>query len=228
MQLPKLIPARLLRRYKRFLADVVLDGREVTVHCPNPGAMTGLADPDAEVWLTPTRTKLPYRWVLTRVGDHLVGIDTNHPNRLVAEAVAAGQLPALAGYDQQRREVAYGANSRIDLLLTGTGRPDCYVEVKNVHLMRQPGLAEFPDCVTARGAKHLEELSAMVQGGARAVMVYVVQRGDCTGFALAADIDPVYASTFARARAAGVEALVYDCLVTPDAVEVRQPLPMLV
>ena len=222
---PPLVPARLLRRYKRFLADVVLDGREVTVHCPNPGAMLGLATPDSEVWLAPTRTKLPYRWVLTRVATGLVGIDTNLPNRLVRDAILAGAIPELSGYATLAAEVRYSTNSRIDLLLSDPGRPPAYVEVKNVHLKRGSA-AEFPDWVTTRGAKHLGDLAAEVARGHRAVMVYLVQRDDCSHFTLAKDLDPGYARAFAQARAAGVEALCYATHVTSDGIEVAGPLPV--
>jgi sugar fermentation stimulation protein A len=221
-----LVPARLLRRYKRFLADVVLEEREVQVHCPNPGAMTGLATPDSEVWLAPTTTKIPWRWTLTRVGDHLVGIDTSKPNALVAEALATGTLPELAGYANIKPEVRYSTNSRIDLLLTDPDRPPCYVEVKNVHLLRTGTTAEFPDCVTLRGAKHLGDLAAEVARGNRAVMVYLVQRGDCAEFRLAADIDPGYARAFDTDRRAGVEMLCYDCRVAVDGIVINRPLPI--
>ena len=228
MRFPRpLVPAVLLRRYKRFLADVRLaDGREATVHCANPGSMLGLAEPGAEIWLLPhdnTKRKLAWSWELVRVGNHLVGINTGHPNRLAEEAIAAGRIPALGGYAGLRREVRYGQGSRVDLLLEAPGRPICYVEVKNVHL-RRGGCAEFPDCVTARGARHLVELGAVAAAGGRAVMLYIVQRGDCAAFRLAGDLDPAYAAAFARARAAGVEALCYACDVTLDGIGVAGPL----
>src|SRR5262245_36678585 len=174
-----LIPATLVRRYKRSLADVVLpSGEEIIAHVANPGAMIGLAAPGSRVWLSKSanaKRKLPYSWELVEVdlgaGPELIGINTAHPNLLVAEAIAAGAIPELSGYATTRREVKYGKNSRVDFLLEGPNRPLCYVEVKNVHLMRTPALAEFPDSVTARGAKHLDELAAMTATGCRAVML---------------------------------------------------------
>lgn len=227
MKLPPLVPARLVRRYKRFLADVELaDGREALAYCPNPGSMLGLAAPGSRVWLAAATGKLAWRWELVEADDTLVGINTGHPNRIAEAAIRAGLIPELAGYAGLQREVRYGRNSRIDLLLTDPARPPTYVEVKNVHLRRQ-GRAEFPDCVTARGAKHLVELAAMVASGARAVMLYVVQRADCDRFALAADLDPGYAAGFRAARAAGVEALCYACAVSLSAIELRAPLPVI-
>ena len=224
-----LIRGRLVRRYKRFLSDVELDGGEVvTAHCANPGSMLGLDTPGSEVWLSPARNparKLRYSWELLRVGDGLVGINTSHPNGIVAEAVEAGRIPELVGYDGFRREVKYGKNSRIDLLLEGGGRPPCYVEVKNVHLKRS-SLAEFPDSVTARGAKHLAEMSDMVAEGCRAVMLYLVQRTDCDGFAIAGDIDPAYAAALVRARTAGVEAICYCCKLSIEAITLDGALPL--
>ncbi len=220
--------ARLIKRYKRFLADVTLaDGREVTAHCPNPGAMTGLAEPGMTVGLLPAanpKAKLPYRWELCHADGQWVGINTNRPNKLAEEAVLAGIIPELAGYDNLRREVKYGENSRIDLLLESAGKPDCYVEIKNVHLMRKPGLAEFPDSVTARGAKHLGELTNMAAAGHRAVMLFIVQRVDCFTMSLAQDIDPNYAKAMMEARTAGIEVYCYSCAIDGENISVTQSL----
>ncbi len=226
-----LIPARLVQRYKRFLADVTLgDGRTVTAHCPNPGSMLGLATPGARVWLAPTTTKLPFRLELVEADGTLVGINTQRPNGLVADALAEDRLPALAGYRSRRREVPYGQNSRIDLLLDDGPGPPVFVEVKNVHLRRPERgdgrAAEFPDCVTKRGAKHLAELARMVAQGARAAVVYVVQRADCDHFRVAVDLDPVYAAEFDRVRHLGVEAYCHACRVTPEAVVLDRSLPL--
>ena len=228
-----LLQGRLLRRYKRFLADVELDGAVVTAHVPNSGSMIGVDAPGSAVWLSRSdnpRRKVAHTLELVVADGGLVGVNTAHPNGLVAAAVAAGTIPELAGYPLRRREVKYGRNSRIDLLLEGDGRPPAYVEVKNVHLRRPrrgDGLAaEFPDCVTARGAKHLEEMSDMVRQGARAVMLYLVQRGDCAYFRVAADLDPAYDAGLRRALAAGVEALCWSCAITPEAIELDRPLPL--
>lgn len=218
------MPARLIRRYKRFLADAVLEdgGRGVTVHCPNPGAMLGLAEPGMRIWVEPNtdpRKKLKYGWRLVELdGGHLAGIDTGVPNRVVREALEAHRVPGLDGYQTVRPEVRYGRESRVDFLLTGADFPDTYVEVKNAHLCRSGDLAEFPDCVTARGARHLEELSEMVARGHRAVMFYLVQRTDCTRLALARDLDPAYGAAFDRARAAGVEVICHGTRITREGV----------
>ncbi|MGL4439208.1 MAG: DNA/RNA nuclease SfsA [Bosea sp. (in: a-proteobacteria)] len=219
MKLPPLITGRLIRRYKRFLADVELDtGEVVTAHCANPGSMMGLSAPGSRVWLSVSvdpKRKLKHSWKLIEVdfgwsGPQLVSIDTGHPNPLAEEAIRADVITELMGYSSLRREVKYGKNSRIDLLLTEPGRPDAFVEVKNVHLMRHPGLVEFPDSVTSRGAKHLEELGDMVDAGHRSVMLFVVQM-DGERFALARDIDRTYGVAMDRAVARGVEVLVYVC-----------------
>ena len=227
-----LVPARLIRRYKRFLADCVLeaDGREVTAHCPNPGAMTGLAQPGLRIWLEPNddpKKKLKFGWRLAELpGDHWAGIDTAVPNRVVAEALRAGRIAALDGYASIRPEVPYGDRSRVDFLLSGPGRPDAYVEVKNVHLRRTGDWAEFPDSVTRRGARHLDDLAAMVRAGHRAVLLYVVQRTDCARVRVAGDIDPGYAAAFARALAAGVETLAVATAIDLHGVTVTTPLPV--
>ena len=226
-----LVPARLVRRYKRFLADVVLEGsgEEVTAHCPNPGSMLGLSEPGARIWLEPNddpRKKLKYGWRLVELGDgHWAGIDTAVPNRVVREALELRQVPGLGSYVTVRPEVRYGQRSRVDFVLSGGGR-DVFVEVKNVHLRREGDLAEFPDCVTARGARHLDELGDMVALGHRAVMFYLIQRTDCGRFALARDLDAAYGAAFDRAREAGVEALCYGTEITPQGVSLGPPVRM--
>ena len=227
-----LVPATLIRRYKRFLADCTLDdGREVTAHCANPGSMMGLAEPGFRVWLEPNddpKKKLKFGLRLVEPTEGvLVGVDTSVPNRALRAALEAGDVPGLGGYENVRPEVKYGAASRIDFLLTGGGQPDTYVEVKSVTLSRKTGIAEFPDSVTARGLKHLEELSAMAAAGHRAVMLYLVQRNDCIAMRLASDIDPAYAAGFASARRAGVEVMVLGCDLSPAAIAPGAPLSFL-
>jgi sugar fermentation stimulation protein A len=226
-----LVPGRLIRRYKRFLADVELEsGGVVTVHCPNPGSMMGLSDPGLRVWLEPNddpRKKLKYGWRLAELpGGHWSGIDTAVPNRVVAEALAARAVPDLAGYGTIRPEVRYGSNSRVDFLLTEPGLPDAYVEVKNVHLRREADWAEFPDSVTTRGARHLRDLVDVVASGQRAVMLYLVQRTDCARLKMAADLDPGYAAAFDTARAAGVEMIAHGTRIDREGVEIGPALPV--
>jgi len=224
-----LVPARLIRRYKRFLADCRLeDGQEITAHCANPGSMMGLADPGMKIWLEPNddpKKKLKYGWRLVdHENGHFTGVDTSVPNRALRAALEARQISELAQYDRVRPEVKYGQNSRIDFLLSAPDLPDAYVEVKSVTLSRQPGLAEFPDSVTARGTKHLAELSDMVRLGHRAVMLYLIQRTDCSRFDLARDIDPIYGAAFDKARTAGVDVLCYDTEITPVGIGLRRPV----
>lgn len=222
---PPLLPGRLIRRYKRFLADIELNtGEIITAHCANPGALLGGTTPGLPVWVShlpsPTR-KLAYNWQIVEIDNTYVGVNTSLPNQLVEEAILAGKITELTGYHTLKKEVRYGENSRIDWLLTSPDTPPCYVEVKNVHLKRKEG-AEFPDSVTTRGTKHLRELEAVVTQGARAVMLYIIQRNDCSHFSFANDIDPVYAATAAQAFTNGVEALAYLCTVTPEGIEVGE------
>ena len=241
MQYPEpLVRGRLVRRYKRFLSDIEIDSPdgsggsvEVTAHCANPGSMLGLAQPGATVWLLPNRNpaaKLDWRWELTDTGDTLVCINTARANTVVGEALTAGGIPALAAYSKIRPEVKYGTSSRIDFLLEEDGLPPAYVEVKSVTLRRpdggDPTAAEFPDSVTKRGAKHLEELMAVGKAGARPVMFFLVQRGDCSHFRPASDIDPAYAEALKRAAAAGVEILCHTAHVATEGIILGPSLPL--
>ncbi|MBL4801916.1 MAG: DNA/RNA nuclease SfsA [Emcibacter sp.] len=228
----KLIRGTLIKRYKRFLADIQLDnGDIVTAHCANSGSMMGLKDAGSIVWLSPAtnpKAKLDYKWELIDVDGTLIGINTAHPNRLVQDAITDGTITELEDYQNLRREMKYGQNSRIDIFLSGssTGEANCYVEVKSVTLSRTKGIAEFPDSVTIRGTKHLNELSQMVADGHRAIMVYLIQRNDCTEFRVAADIDPTYAETLKTAMYNGVEAVCYSCNLTNKEIIVNQRIPI--
>lgn len=221
-----LLPARLIRRYKRFLADAELpDGQQVTAHCPNPGAMTGLAEPGTHIWLEPNddpKKKLKYGWRLTELEDGaLACIDTSVANKAVGTALRAGLL---GPYDVQP-EVRFGENSRVDFLLSAEQK--LWVEVKSVTLMRSPGLAEFPDTVTKRGARHMQELAERVRAGDRAMLLYLVQRNDCTRVSVARDIDPGYAESLDAARAAGVEICAFGAeLTTQGCTVMPAPLPV--
>jgi len=229
MNLPQpLYEATLIRRYKRFLADVqLLDGENITVHCPNSGSMMGCAEPGSTVLLSRSfneKRKLPFTLELIRIRGHWVGINTMRPNHLVREAISQGKVPELNGYQAIRSEVRYGTNSRIDLLLSG---PDgsCYVEVKNVTLLENKS-ALFPDAVTTRGQKHLHELMQVVQSGGRGVIFFVVQREDALTFGPADAIDPTYGKLLRLAVQNGVEALAYQAHVSPREIYLTRRLPI--
>ncbi len=224
-----LLPATLLRRYKRFLADIRLDdGREAVAHCPNPGAMLGLMEPGSRIWVEQNddpRKKLKFGWRLSELETgHLAGIDTGIPNKIVKEALQTRKIVGLGDYEAVRPEQKYGRNSRVDFLLEGDRTT--YLEVKNVRLRRSEDWAEFPDCVTARGTKHLQDLTDIVAQGDRAVMLYVVQRSDCNRFRLAADIDPSYAQAFDIARNEGVEMLCYGTHISTQQIQIAGPIPV--
>jgi sugar fermentation stimulation protein A len=221
-------PGVLLNRYKRFFADVRLDdGTLVTAHCPNPGAMLGLKTPGMPVWLSRSadpRRKLATTLELVDNGAGLVGVNTMNPNRLAAEAIAADAIPELAGYASLRREVAYDGDSRIDILLESPDRERCWVEVKNSHFLRQPGLAEFPDCYTVRGVKHLKALERRVEAGERAVMLFVVQATNVSEFDTADDIDKAYGPALREAAGKGVEVIVMGCALSSTEIVIDRPM----
>lgn len=227
-----LLEGRLIGRYRRFLADVELPGGGVvTAHCPNTGSMLGCAEPGSRVWLSesanPNR-KLAYTWeIVEALPGVAVGVNTALTNRLAEEGIQQGVVRELAGYPVLRREVKFGReNSRVDLLLEGNG-PACYVEVKSVTAAVADGVAIFPDAVSARGAKHLRELSAMRREGARAVLLFCVQRKDVNEVRPADAIDPAYGQALRAAMAEGVEALAYRACVTPQGIRLDTPLPVI-
>ncbi len=226
-----LIPASLLRRYKRFLADMRMeDGSIITVHCANPGSMLSLAVAGRRCWLSyhaGTARKLAYSWELEEAPTGCIGINTARANTVVAEALAGGAIPELAAWPIVRREVADGADSRLDFHLSGGLGPDSWLEVKSVTMSRQAGLAEWPDAKSIRGARHLEALARLAAGGAGATLLFLAQRPDCTAFRVAGDIDPAYAAAFAAVDRAKVRILAYDCTVSPGGIELRKPLTIL-
>lgn len=235
MRYPRaLVEGRLIRRYKRFLADIQLPQGVITASCPNTGSMMGCCEPGSRVWLSESDSatrKYRHTWELVEVTDEvLVGINTGLPNALVAEALASGVIAELRGYSSVRREVLFGEErSRVDLLLESEGRAPCYVEVKNVTAAASRGVALFPDCVSERGTRHLRELMRLKAHGARPVQLYCVQRGDVNEVRPADDIDAEYGRTLREAIAAGVEVLAYRARVTPkeirlvDRISVRCP-----
>lgn len=231
---PPLIPATLVRRYKRFLADVTLDDRSgLTAHCPNTGSMLGCQDPGSRVWLSRVdnpKRKYAHTWELVETaGGALVGINTGRSNRLVREAMESGTIRELTGYGRARAEVRYGAEgSRADFLLEdGDDHRPCYVEVKNVTAAVNEGVAVFPDAVSVRGTRHLRELEKVVAtDSARAVLCFCVQRGDVAEVRPADDIDPDYGQTLRRAMAAGVEVIAYRANVGVEGIQLVERIPV--
>lgn len=221
-------PGTLVQRYKRFFVDVATPDGPVTAHCPNPGAMLGLKEPGTPVWMsrsTDPKRKLALTLEMVEVDGGLVGINTMNPNKLAWEAIAEGRVPELAGYARMRREVKYDGDSRVDILLEDDGRPPAWVEIKNCHFRREGRLAEFPDCVAARSAKHMAALARRVEAGERAVVLWVIQREDCETFDTARDIDPAFAAALDAAADAGVEVLPYACKMSLEGVVVDRRLP---
>src|SRR5579859_3765834 len=231
---PPLIPARLLRRYKRFLADAELeDGRRTTVHCPNTGGMLGCADPGMAVYLSrasnPER-KYPLTWELVEALPGIwVGIHTGRTNALVREAIEGGVIPELQGYGTLKPEVTLGQGFRVDFLLSGApGQPACYLEVKNVTAAVQDRVALFPDAVSERASRHLRELMEQVRAHERAMLCFCVQRDDVAEVRPADAIDPVYGRTLREARDAGVELAAYAARVSPDEVRLYRRMPVVI
>jgi len=229
---PPLIPATLIRRYKRFLADVTLEsGEEITVHTPNTGSMMGCSEPGSRIWLRDSnnpKRKYRYSWVMSQNSEGiLIGVDTMLPNQLVSEAIQNGTVTELQGYAEITQEVPYGKeSSRIDLLLTDTDKTDCFVEIKNVTASTEKEVAMFPDAVTQRGSKHLRELIEVVKAGKRGVIFFCIQRSDARSFRPASEIDPEYGDTLKKAINNGVEALAYRAEISPDGVELKYSVPI--
>lgn len=225
-----LIKASLIKRYKRFMVDATLeDGEVVTAHCPNTGTMMGLLEKGADVWLSPAKDpkrKLKYTLEMIQTPQSLVGVHTGRPNKLVQAAIESGQLAEhFPSIKTLKPEQKYSANSRIDLLLEEESGRKCYIEIKNVTL-REDTSALFPDAITARGAKHLADLTEEVNKGNRAVMFYLVQRQDCEKFGTAAHIDPHYSRELLNAVAAGVEVVAYACRLSPESIRLERQLPV--
>ena len=233
MQLPKtLYCGTLIKRYKRFLADICLErGENITAHCPNPGRMTGLSNPGSRVWVScspnPNR-KLPFTLELIEADGGLVGVNTHHPNKIVREAIEAHKIAQLKGYDSLRTEVKYAERSRVDMLLEDEKIGRCWVEVKNVHLRRDSresnGTAEFPDSVTVRGSKHIEDLVDQIKIGDKSVLIFLIQRMDCKDFKIARDIDPLYYETLLRGMENGLEVLCFDTNITLSSISLRNSI----
>lgn len=227
---PALIRGTLIKRYKRFLADVLLEsGETVVAHCPNPGSMRTCAEPGWTAWVSPsTNPKRKLKWTLELIESETarIMVNTSRPNAIVEAAIRAGEIEELSGYETIRPEVKYGENSRIDLLLSGPGRPDCYVEIKNVTLLHNAGLAAFPDSVSKRAAKHMHELAAMAAQGHRSMVFFLVSRSDVEAMQPADGIDPTYGQALRMALENGVEAVARKLNISEHTLTVSNRLPI--
>jgi len=228
-QLPPLITGTLIKRYKRFLADVKLEtGQTVTAHCPNSGSMKGCAIPGSQVWLSESdnpKRKYKYTWELIKVPGTMIGINTLVPNKLVKQSIENGLIQELSGYNRVKAEVKTSSHTRLDLLLENEDSQKCYVEIKNCTLVEE-GIAMFPDAVTTRGQKHLEELEHLVSQGHRGVIFYLIQRMDARGFKPADMIDKIYAQKLKKAVKNGVEIITRDTRINTQVIKVRNALPV--
>ena len=226
-----LIKATFVKRYKRFFSDHILEnGQLITAHCPNTGAMTGVAKEGITSWLSQSddpKRKLKWTWELTQENDIIVGVNTHNPNKIIQEAINNKKIKELLNYKILKREVKYGVNSKIDIFLQDESKVNCYVEVKNVHLSREKGLAEFPDGITSRGTKHLKELANVAKNGDRAVMLYLIQRNDCNYFKIAEDIDIEYGKAFIDALNAGVEVICIDTILNTSEINIGKKIKLL-
>jgi len=226
-----LIKAKFVKRYKRFFSDHILEnGQLVTAHCPNTGAMTGVAKEGITSWLSESndpKRKLKWTWELTQENNTIVGVNTHNPNKIIQEAINNNEIKQLLNYKNLKREVKYGVNSKIDIFLQDDNKSDCYVEIKNVHLSRKKGVAEFPDGITSRGTKHLKELANVAQDGGRAVMLYLIQRNDCNYFKIAEDIDVEYGKAFIDALNAGVEVICLDTILNTNGINIGKNIKLL-
>ena len=225
-----LIKAKFVKRYKRFFSDHILEnGQLVTAHCPNTGAMTGVAKEGITSWLSEShdpKRKLKWTWELTQENNTIVGVNTHNPNKIIQEAINNNEIKELLNYKSLKREVKYGVNSKIDIFLQDDNKPNCYVEIKNVHLSRKKGVAEFPDGITSRGTKHLKELANVAQDGGRAVMLYLIQRNDCNYFKIAEDIDVEYGKAFIAALNAGVEVICLDTILNTNGINIGKNIKL--
>ena len=225
---PKLTRGTLVKRYKRFLADIMLNnGEKITAHCANSGSMKNCSEPGRPVYVshhdTPNR-KLKYTWEMIAMPSSLVGVNTIWPNKLVSQAIISGVIPELTGYDQLKQEVKVGEHSRLDICLTAENNQTCYIEVKNCTMVNH-GIAAFPDAVTTRGRKHLLELQELIGSTVRCVMFFLVQRTDATLFQPADDIDREYGVELRRAYEKGIEILVYDVSLDQQKIGINKSLP---